>query len=75
VRDLNGPWLLYDNQEDPYQLNNFCDKPKYSKLQKGLDDILSEKLKETNDEFLPGQEYIKRWGYVVDQSGTVPYSV
>ena len=75
VRDLNGPWLLYDNQEDPYQLNNFCDKPKYSKLQNELNDILSAKLRETNDEFLPGQEYIKMWGYFVDQSGTVPYSM
>jgi arylsulfatase A-like enzyme len=75
VRDLNGPWLLYDNQEDPYQLNNFCIKPEYSKLQKELDGVLSEKLKQTNDEFLPGQEYIKMWGYFVDRSGTVPYSM
>ena len=22
VRDLNGPWLLYDNKKDPYQLQN-----------------------------------------------------
>ena len=21
-RDLNGPWLLYDNDSDPFQLNN-----------------------------------------------------
>ena len=75
VRDLNGPWLLYDNREDPYQQNNLCNKPEHSKLQKQMNDILSEKLKETNDEFLPGQEYIKRWGYVVDQSGTVSYSL
>ncbi|MHC4751421.1 MAG: sulfatase family protein, partial [Planctomycetota bacterium] len=24
VRDLNGPWLLYDNKMDPYQLKNLC---------------------------------------------------
>lgn len=74
VRDLNGPWLLYDNKQDPYQLNNLCNKPEHSELQEELENILSQKLKQTNDEFLPGSEYIKKWGYVVDKSGTVRYS-
>ena len=25
------------------------------------------------DEFLPGQEYIRKWGYKTDANGTVPY--
>ena len=75
VRDLEGPWLLYDNQQDPYQLNNLSNKPEYDKLQKRLENTLSQKLKGTNDEFLPGAEYIKKWDYIVDESGTVPYSV
>ena len=74
VRDLNGPWLLYDNEKDPYQLNNLCNKPRYGKLQKEMEAILSQKLKQTHDDFLPGPEYIKKWGYVVDSSGTVRYS-
>ena len=74
VRDLKGPWLLYDNKQDPYQLNNLCNRPEYSRLQKELEGVLSRKLKGTNDEFLPGAEYIKKWGCVVDKSGTVPYS-
>jgi arylsulfatase A-like enzyme len=73
VRDLNGPWLLYDNQDDPYQLENLAGKPGYKKLQDELDRLLSRKLKETNDEFLSGGEYIRKWGYKVDQSGTVSY--
>jgi len=75
VRDLNGPWLLYDNESaiGGYQLDNLCNKPEHSELQRKLDEVLSQKLKDTNDEFLPGQEYIKKWGYVVDKSGTVPY--
>ncbi|MHC4497865.1 MAG: sulfatase-like hydrolase/transferase, partial [Planctomycetota bacterium] len=73
VRDLNGPWLLYDNQRDPYQLNNLCNKGQYCELQKKLEGLLSQKLKQTNDEFLPGSEYIRRWGYIVDSSGTVEY--
>lgn len=75
VRDLKGLWLLYDNKQDPYQLNNLCNKPQYTKLQKKLEGILSKRLKETNDEFLPGTEYIKKWGYAVDESGTVPYTI
>jgi arylsulfatase A-like enzyme len=73
VRDLNGPWLLYDNQRDPYQLNNLCNKPGHNELQKELEALLSQKLRQTNDEFLPGSEYINKWGYIVDSSGTVQY--
>ncbi|MHC4656270.1 MAG: sulfatase/phosphatase domain-containing protein, partial [Planctomycetota bacterium] len=74
VRDLNGPWLLYDNKKDPYQLNNLCNKPEHSELQKKMEAVLSKKLKQTNDEFLPGAEYIKKWGYVVGRNGTVRYT-
>ena len=74
VRDLKGPWLLYDNEKDPYQLNNLCNKPQYGKLQKELEGVLSRKLKETKDEFLPGPEYISKWGYVVNKNGTVGYT-
>jgi len=74
VRDLNGPWLLYDNKADPYQLNNLCNKPEHAQLQRGLEAALTKKLRDTNDEFLPGPKYIEKWGYVVNQTGTVPYT-
>ena len=73
VRTLDGPWLLYDNIADPYQQNNLCDKPEYAELQKRLDLKLQEKLRQTNDKFLPGEEYIKKWGYKVDATGTMPF--
>ena len=41
VRDLKGPWLLYDNEKDPYQLDNLCNKPEHAKLQKKLQDNLN----------------------------------
>jgi arylsulfatase A-like enzyme len=66
VRDLNGPWLLYDNKMDPYQLTNLCNNPKYAQIQQGLEKILSRKLKETNDKFLPGPEYMAMWNYQWD---------
>ena len=66
VRDLKGPWLLYDNQADPYQLKNLCNDPSYVKVRQELEKILSRKLKETNDQFLPGSEYMKKWNYKWD---------
>jgi hypothetical protein len=33
VRDLKGPWLLHDNQEDPFQQNNLIGNPEYFDLQ------------------------------------------
>lgn len=74
VRDLEGPWLLFDNQKDKYQMNNLVNQPEYTDIQKELDKRLNELLKKTNDEFRPGMEYVKKWGYVVDETETVPYN-
>jgi len=72
VRDLNGPWLLYDNRNDPYQMQNLCRKPEHAELQARLDRQLLEKLARQHDEFLPGRKYIEQRGYQVDATGTVP---
>ena len=73
VRSLDGPWLLLDNQEDPYQLTNLVDRPECSPTRAELDALLQRKLDATGDQFLPGSQYIERWGYTVDATGTVPY--
>ncbi|MHA7941587.1 sulfatase family protein [Formosa sp. 3Alg 14/1] len=74
TRDLNGPWLLFDNQEDPYQETNLIGNEKYATIQSELDTQLTQRLKTNKDEFLPGPEYVKKWGYTVDKTGTVPYT-
>ncbi len=74
VRDLNGPWLLFDNQADPFQQDNLVNQPRHAKLQGELEATLARKLKETRDEFLPAEAYIKKWGYAVDKNGTVTYA-
>ncbi|MDB6028271.1 MAG: arylsulfatase, partial [Verrucomicrobiales bacterium] len=71
VRDLNGPWLLFDNQVDPMQMTNRVDD---AKLRGELDKTLMSKLKEAHDEFLPAEFYIKKWGYQTNATGTVPYA-
>ena len=71
VRDLHAPWLMYDNEHDPYQLENLCGRKEYAERQARLEALLARKLKETHDEFLPGEAYIKQWGYITDKTGTV----
>ncbi|MFO7821957.1 MAG: sulfatase [Lentisphaeria bacterium] len=44
-----GPWLFYDNQEDPYQLNNLINQPEYAELQHGLEKRMRELMKEAGD--------------------------
>ncbi len=74
IRSLDGPWLLYDNQTDPYQLDNLVGRAEHAALQADLEQQLQGKLKETNDAFLPGGEYVAKWGYKTAANGTVPYT-
>lgn len=71
VRDLNGPWLLFDNESDPCQQRNLCESE--PALRARLDGLLSKKLKDAGDEFLPANAYIAKWGYKTDKTGTVSY--
>jgi arylsulfatase A-like enzyme len=74
VRDLKGPWLLFDNEADPYQINNLVGNPQYSDLQVLLEKDLQQHLTARNDTFLIGDRYIEQWNYTVNESGTVPYT-
>jgi arylsulfatase A-like enzyme len=73
VRDIEGPWLLYDNKADKYQMNNLINQPQYIGIQKELDRQLKKLLRKTRDNFSPGMEYVKKWEYVVDETETIPY--
>jgi arylsulfatase A-like enzyme len=74
VRDLDGPWLLFDNLEDPAQLNNLAGQPAFAGLEVELEEILLQKLAAANDEFLPGQAYLDKWRYKLDSTGKIPYT-
>ena len=73
VHNSDGPWLLYDNLVDPYQMNNLIGKAEHVGLQRKLEDRLQSKLQQTNDEFHPKEHYLEEWGYTVDRSGAIPY--
>jgi arylsulfatase A-like enzyme len=75
ARSLEGPWLLYDNEADPYQMTNLAGAPDRASLQADLDRRLQRLLDVQGDRFLPGAEYLKRWNYRVDgPDEAVPYT-
>jgi len=73
VRDPEGPWLLYDNQADPYQMKNLVGIAEHAELQKELDARLQSKLRQTGDQFLSKEHYLKEWGYSVNEQGAIGY--
>ncbi len=66
VRGLEGPWLLYDNAKDPFQLDNLVGDKSYEKVQKALDKVLDERLAKLGDKFECGHYYMAKWGYWFD---------
>ena len=74
VRDLAGPWLLFDNETDPYQMHNLVNDREHKDLQTEMDARLHRQLRANGDAFLPAGDYIAKWGWQVDARGTVPYT-
>jgi arylsulfatase A-like enzyme len=75
VRSLEGPWLLYDNETDPYQMDNLVRKAAHQALQARLEKELQQLLDVRGDKFLQGDAYVKQFGHVVNpKTGTVPYT-
>jgi len=72
VRDSDGPWLLYDNQDDPYQMNNLIDAPEHADLQATLEAELRSQLNRIGDTFPSKDEALAHWGYHVNPGGEIP---
>jgi arylsulfatase A-like enzyme len=62
ARTRQGPWLLYDNERDPYQLDNLVGRPEAAEVQRRLDAALDRWLHATGDPFVDGLELIRRLG-------------
>jgi arylsulfatase A-like enzyme len=69
VRDLRGPWLLYDTDVDPLQQENLCGRDQWRQVQNALDRVLQRKLDEVGDEFRSAEEYAAKWGYDLEPWG------
>ena len=72
VRSPRGLCLLYDNDDDPYQLHNRFNHPEYAEVQKRLEALLQQHLQKRGDEFLSGDTYLKRWDYTHYKEATGP---
>ncbi|MBE3072915.1 MAG: sulfatase [Acidobacteria bacterium] len=72
VRSIHGPWLLYDNEKDAYQMHNLCGQAAHKALQSKLDKALDARLRRVNDDFLPGRVYLERAGLTHYEEANVP---
>jgi arylsulfatase A-like enzyme len=71
VKNLNGPWFLYDHATDPFQLNNLAGMPAYSELQNRLEGMLQQELRKIGDDFRPRTWYFQKWGYQTSKEGNI----
>jgi len=62
VRNTDGPWLLYDRKEDPFQMHNLAGDPAQGPVRARLESELQKRLDRMGDEFLDGHRYLERDG-------------
>jgi arylsulfatase A-like enzyme len=74
VRSLQGPWLLFDDRQDPYQMNNLVQEPKCTALRQTLDARLLAELKKIGDDFRPADYYVRTWGLELAKHGSISYA-
>jgi len=74
VRGLDGPWLLFDDREDPYQLKNLLEHPEHAELGNQLDQRLQAEIDRIGDDFRRPESYLRQWGFQVDGRGAIGYS-
>ena len=62
VRNEQGPWLLFDNYNDPYQKDNLIQSSNNANgLLTDLDDLLHQKLKRLGDRFQTSDHIIEQF--------------
>ena len=49
ARSESAPWLLYDNEEDPFQMENLAGRPEHSELEARLHALTTEWFQRTGD--------------------------
>ena len=69
VRTIDCPWLLYDNRNDPFQLENRIDDPSMKRLREDLDAMMLEHMRRIGDAFLPKEAHYERLRLELDHRG------
>lgn len=57
----DGPWLLYDDVADPFQMRNRVDDPGAREMRAHLDGLLQKWLDRTGDDFSPAPVIAERF--------------
>ena len=73
VRALDGPWLLFDNENDPYQTNNLVGQSQHIKLCRKFEKQLQYALESVRDDFHPAAYYVNKFGYELAPHGSLSY--
>jgi arylsulfatase A-like enzyme len=64
VKTPTGPSMLFNDEEDKYQMNNLVDQPDYTDVQDKLDKQLMNELQRIGDDNFKEREfYLKKFGY------------
>lgn len=69
VHTIDGPWLLYDNLIDPYQMTNLVDQPEHTDLRARMEKLMRAHMAEIGDEILTKEEYYKKFDLQLDDRG------
>jgi len=59
---------------DALAQENLVERPGCERVQAELETQLQCKLEVRRDQFRPGLDYIRQWGYTVDENGTAPFT-
>lgn len=62
ARDVNGPWVLYDNQADPYQFTNLVTAPAAREVREALEAELQGWMDRLDDPLLTAAALLERVG-------------
>ena len=75
AKSPEGPFMLFDDNNDPYQLNNLVNNPEYAEIQSELDDQLLAELERIGDkDFKPRDYYLNKFGLVLNAKDNIRYN-
>jgi arylsulfatase A-like enzyme len=64
VKTPEGASMLFDDEKDPYQMNNLVNHPEYADIQEKLDQQLMKELHRIGEEKIMNRDYyLKKFGY------------
>lgn len=74
AKTTEGPFMLFDNEKDPLQLNNLINKKEYSGLQAELEKDLDRELERIGDkDFKDKYFYLKKFNLEINGNNCVKY--